>query len=162
MQLGLYQWWLGNSQPEQYGSGLLVYGARDTGRYAEYEVTVEEENGELFIFYKGNSPNKTEKVNSGLSINNIKDQYIYVNNCLLSGEIPERDFELSYSEEKLELLCDRGELSKKDTEQFLKRKKQIEEGKTRLVKAVEKGDWQCRLCQYRNICYSEDNKPVDL
>ena len=39
--------------------------------------------------------------------------------------------------------------------------KQIEEGKTRLVKEVVKGDWQCRLCEYSKVCY-EENEPRPL
>ena len=40
MQLGLYQWWYGNND-DRFAEGLLVYGARDTGRFAEYKLTVE-------------------------------------------------------------------------------------------------------------------------
>ena len=37
-------------------------------------------------------------------------------------------------------------------------KKQIEEGKSRIVKAVEKGDWQCRFCEYQTHCHEEDDE----
>jgi len=163
MQLGLYQWWYANGNKE-FDEGLLVYGARDTGRYAEYKVTVEpvkEEDGSTkeYIFYQGHSPCKTKKVNSGISIQNVVEQYKMIANAVDSGEIPERDFNLRYDEEKLQVLFDRKKLSKKDTEQFAKRKKQIEEGKARVVKQVEKGDWQCNFCSYKTFCYNEDGTP---
>lgn len=166
MQLGLYQWWYAN-QRDEFGDGLLVYGARDTGRYAEYTVTVEpveNEDGSTteYIFYKGNAPCKTAKRNSGISIQSIVEQYKLIAKGVDSGEIPERDFDLRYDEDKLQVLFDRGELSKKDTEQFEKRKKQIEEGKSRVVKQVEKGDWQCNYCSFKNVCYSEDKTPRNI
>lgn len=166
MQLGLYQWWYANAR-EEFGKGLLVYGARDTGRYAEYEVTVEpveNEDGTTtdYIFYQGNSPCKTKKTNSGISIQSILNEYKQIAKSVDSGEIPDRDFDMRYDEEKLQLLFDRGQLSKRDSEQFEKRKAQIAEGKSRVVKQVEKGDWQCNYCSFRNICYNEDSSPREL
>lgn len=165
MQLGIYQWWYANAR-EEFGPGLLTYGARDTGRFAEYEVTVEEVEVDgvvkNYIFYQGNSPNSTPKVNSGITIEGMGNQYREIAKSVDSGLPPKRDFELLYSEERLNELHERGELSKKDSEQLVKRKQQISEGKTRLVKPVEKGDWQCRLCNYRNVCYNEDKSPREL
>ncbi len=158
MQLGIYQWWYGN--PNDFDPGILVYGARDTGKYAEYLVTVEhvEELGEDFIFYQGHAPCVTQKVNSGISMQSIMRNYKLVLDALESGEVPERDYYLSYTPEMIDALYEAGELNKTDTAQYEKRKKQIEEGKSRIVKAVEKGDWQCRLCEYRAHCYKEDDE----
>ena len=165
MQIGVYQWWYANVR-EEFGPALLTYGARDTGRFAEYEVTVEETeiDGVVknYIYYKGNSPNKTKKKNSGITIEDMGLQYKAIANNVAAGTPPDRDFELRYSDERLEILLERGELSKKDSEQLIKRKQQISEGKTRLVKPVEKGDWQCRLCSYKDVCYNEDNSPRNI
>lgn len=158
MQLGIYQWWYGN--PNGWDPGILVYGARDTGRYAEYLLTVEhvEEEGEDFIFYQGNAPCLTEKVNSGISMQNIMRNYKSTLDALESGVVPDRDYYLAYTEEMIDNMYEVGQLNKTDTAQYEKRKKQIEEGKTRLVKPVEKGDWQCRLCEYQTHCYKEDDE----
>jgi len=161
MQLGIYQWWYGNND-DRFGEGLLVYGARDTGRYAEYKVTVEKENDKHYIFYEGNTPITTPKVNSGIAIEEILKNYKLIQDSLVSKQIPPKDYDLLYSQDKIEELYNDGLLSKADTAQFEKRKKQIEEGKKRVVKAVEKGDWQCRLCQYKNICYNQDATPKDI
>jgi hypothetical protein len=158
MQLGIYQWWYANNN-EEFGPGLLTYGARDTGRYAEYLVTVEKGEDDLdYIFYQGHTPVTTEKVNSGITIQSILEGYKIVADSVNAEtiSIPPADFELSYSQEKIDQLYEQGLLSKTDTTQYEKRKKQLEEGKKRVVKAVEKGDWQCRFCDYKNICNDEE------
>lgn len=158
MQLGIYQWWYANNN-EEFGSGLLTYGARDTGRYAEYLVTVEKGDDDLdYIFYQGHTPVTTEKVNSGITIQSILEGYKLVADSVNAEtiSIPAADFELSYSQEKIDQLYEQGLLSKTDTTQYEKRKKQLEEGKKRVVKAVEKGDWQCRFCDYKNICNDKE------
>ena len=157
MQLGIYQWWFGNNH-EDFGPGMLVYGSRDTGRYGEFYVTVEvdETDGLEYIYYQPVVPVQGEKVNTGISIKSIMKNYFYTAQCLENKELPARDFDLLYSDEKITSLYEAGELSKMDTAQYEKRKKQVEEGKTRLVKKVEKGDWQCRFCEYKDICYNND------
>ena len=130
---------------EEFGTSLLSYGARDTGRYAEYSIdTSEDPDGLHRIKYSGLSPYETDTVVTPITIENILDQYKYIQDCLDSGEVPKRDFQLNYDDEKIEKLYDRGLLNKSDTARFEKRKSQIAEGKTRLVKQVEKGDWQCK------------------
>lgn len=156
MQLGIYQWWYGN--PKEWGPGILLYGSRDNGRAAEYLVTVEKnsEDDLDYIWYQGQYPVKTEKVNSGITIQSIMECYKHIQDCADSGTIPDRDYELEYSQEKITELYEAGLLTKTDTAQYEKRMKQIEEGKKKLVKPVEKGDWQCRLCDYKKVCYGTE------
>ena len=161
MQIGLYQWWYANPD-ERFAEGLLVYGARDTGKYAEYKITVEKEDNLDYIFYQGNAPTNTSKVNTGISIQSILENYRYVTEFISKDLIPKRDYELIYSQDRIKELYEAGELNKTDTAQYEKRQKQIEQGKTRLVKEVVKGDWQCRLCEYSKVCYEESNNPRSL
>jgi hypothetical protein len=158
MQLGIYQWWYG--KPNGFDPGLLVYGARDTGKYSEYLVTIEqdEETQEDFIHYQGNAPVVTPKVNSGISMQNIMRNYKGLLDALESGEVPDRDYCLSYTPEMIDALYEKGLLTKTDTTQYEKRKAQLAEGKARVVKAVEKGDWQCRFCAYQKTCYEEPDE----
>ena len=158
MQIGIYQWWYANNN-ENFGPGLLTYGARDTGRYAEYLITVEKGEDDLdYIFYQGHTPITTAKVNSGIAIQSILENYKIVSSSANSKTItiPPPDYELFYSEEKIDQLYEDGLLSKTDKTQYEKRQKQITEGKTRLVKAVQKGDWQCRFCDYKDMCTDEE------
>ena len=155
MQLGIYQSWYGN--PKGWGPGILMYGARDTGRLAEFLVTVEksEEDDLDYIYYQGNYPIVTEKINSGITLQSIMSNYKFILDSLESNEIPDRDFDILYSEEKIKSLYENGKLNKTDAAQYEKRLKQLEEGKAKVVKAVEKGDWQCKFCDYQKICYEQ-------
>ena len=42
------------------------------------------------------------------------------------------------------------------------KKLQIEQGKTRVNKQIEKGNWQYNFCQYKNICYDNNNSPKEV
>jgi hypothetical protein len=166
MQIALYEWW-GSSMDDAYEHSRLVYGARDTGRYAEYIISTEttvEENGEstIRVFYEGNAPNKTQKTEAPFTLTSILNQYEYVQNCLDSGVVPKRDYEIAYSEEKIETLYSRDELSKSDKERFEKWKAWKDGTRSRQIKPVEKGDWQCRYCKFREVCFDAEGKPKEL
>lgn len=163
MQLGLYQWWYANKR-EEFGDGLLVCGARDTGKYAEFGVTVHlnEETEENHIYYYNNDPYKGPEIDSGISIENILNQFAYIQECLDTGVIPERDFDLLYSNEKIDLIYSRGELNKSETLRYEKRQAQIKANKTKINKQIEKGDWQCSYCSFKNTCYSSDSTPKTI
>ena len=88
--------------------------------------------------------------------------YKIVEDSLKTGDIPDRDYDLLYSQEKIKDFYDRGLLNKTEKTQYEKREKQLAEGKSRVVKPVEKGDWQCRLCEYKDICYDSKSKPKEL
>lgn len=163
MQIGLYQWRYAHEN-ERFEQARLVYGARDTGRYAEYIINIRlydtDAGPQNYISYTGSCPNATEEVVTEISIENILEQYALVSKCLASGEIPDRDYDLEYSEDKIAKLFERKELPKADMERFEKRSKQLAEGK-RPIQPVKRGDWQCRLCRYRNVCYDQEGKIIE-
>jgi len=163
MQIGLYQWWYANKR-EKFGDGLLVCGARDTGKYAEFGITVHEneETKENHIYYYYNNPVKGPKIDSGISIENILNQFAYIQECLDTGVIPDRDFDIVYDDAKIDLLYTRGELTKSEAERYEKRLSQIENKKTKINKQIEKGDWQCSYCSFKAVCYSSDNSPKTI
>lgn len=165
MQLGMYQYWYANKR-EEFEEALLVCGARDTGRFAEYKVKVcpdpDLEDDMNYIFYAPHYPNSGSYINSGIAIEKILEQYKYIQTCLDSGIIPKRDFDILYSDEKIETYYQRGLLNKSETSRYEKRKQQIEQNKTRINKQIEKGDWQCNYCQYKNICYDSQSNPQEV
>lgn len=162
MQIGLYDYRVAK-QDGRFENSHLAYGSRDTGRYAEYEITAERrDDTEHFIYYSGISPNETVEVNSGISIENIFKQFQYVQNCIDSGEIPKADFSISYPEERIELMYSRELLNKADTERMVKRLAQKEAGKEKLNKLPECSDWQCRWCPFTNVCYNKENQLNNL
>jgi hypothetical protein len=59
---------------------------------------------------------------------------------------PARDYAIQYPREKLELMAKRGKLNKEET-------KKVEAGRP-----VDKGDFQCRFCQFRTHCWADSPK----
>ncbi len=167
MQIALYQWWFATKDP-QFESGRLVYGARDTGRFAEYKIEttpygeVDPTTNQSHVSYAGIAPNRTSTATSPITIESILAQYKLVSDSLAGGNIPPRDFELQYSDEKIEKMFHREQLGKVDAERVSKRLKQIEEGKTKLNKQLEKGDFNCGWCQFKSVCYDKEGAPREL
>lgn len=168
MQIALYDWHLRSRLGDMLESSHLFYGARDTGRDAEYSVTTYLENEVTKIKYQGVAPNITSPVVSKITIDNILSNYNYVRSHFEQQIIPPRDYELVFSEEHIHKLYQRDELTKTDVEQYEKIQARLTENKERIsagkepkkeLKPVIKGDWQCSKCQYARICYDADQKP---
>lgn len=179
MQIALYDWHFASPR-DDFEHSRLIYGDRGTGRDAEYGVRTEEIDGVTKIFYWGISPNKTQEVESPITIDSILvDGYKYVTDHLLAGIVPNRDYDLQYSEEKLQTLYERDQglpkkeqrLTKANREQLEKiaKRKEVNEkrradGKKELkpLKPVEKGDWACGFCKFRDVCFNKDATPRDI
>lgn len=169
MQIALYHWWHASSDAS-YEESVLTYGSRDTGRYGEYLVRTVEEL-ETHIEYAWNTPFDGKWIRSPITIENILEQYHQVQLWLDSGVIPNRDFDILYSEEQLAECYENEELNRTERTQYEKvmgRRAEIriaEEtgGKApRALKQIEKGHYMCSLCSYRNVCYNENNEPREL
>ena len=179
MQIALYDWHYAKPR-DDFEDSILLYGSRDTGRFAEYKVRTEKIGDDIKIFYSGQAPVTTAEIESPITVNSILDDgYAYVTNHLMAGVIPPRDFDAVYSEEKIQLLYKRDQdlprkqqrLSKKDREQIekIEARKDIDadrvaNGKAPLkpLKKVTKGDWNCGYCRFKNVCFNEDNTPRDI
>lgn len=163
MQIALYDWWYA-SEHSGFEESRLVYGARDTGRFAEYAIKTpyDEEKSQYNITYEGLAPTDTSPTTSPITIDSILAQYKFVSDSLDNGKIPARDFDQQYSDEKIALLHSRGELSKADSERVAKRLEQIQQGKDKLNKQIEKGDFQCNFCQFAKVCYNENGTSRNL
>lgn len=162
MQTAIYDWWMA-SKDEQYEDSRLVYGGRDTGRYAEYLVSTKEnqENKETNIYYKGIAPNETTKIKSKITINSILQQAKYIHQSVEGGHMPQRDYDLKYDEETIDKMYERDELGKTDKERYEKRKEWLAGKRKRETKALVKGAWQCNYCKYKNVCYKSTNPKSD-
>ena len=164
IQIALYDWHF-SSPNEDFEESRLDYGARDTGGKAEYIITTEldPETEITHIKYKQIDPQECAEKTSPITINSILNQYTYIQSALDTGEIPPRDFDLQFSEDKIQLMYERGELAKGDTERHEKWLDFKQGKRARNVKAVQKGDWQCRYCNWANVCYdSKDSSPKEL
>lgn len=178
MQTALYDYFF--AKPRDYEDSRLMYGARDTGRYAEYRVRTGVENDIIKIWYRGEAPNKTSEVESPITITSIlEDGYQYVTNHLLAGIVPKRDFEIKWSDEKIRTWYERDQKSDKSEQRLTKRERsqiakidarekeneeRVKNGKKpkKQLKPVEKGDWHCKNCPYKYVCYNKDDTPRTL
>jgi|14_taG_2_1085336.scaffolds.fasta_scaffold02719_3 hypothetical protein len=119
MQIAIYHWWSA-SMDDAYEESRLVYGARDTGRYAEYLVRTVEEEGTIWVEYKPHHPYMGQWVRTKMTINSILDEFSNTQRAVDGGRIPERDFDQKFSEEKLAVMYERDEFAKGDKEKYEK------------------------------------------
>lgn len=165
IQIALYHWWVA-SNDKAYEESRLLYGARDTGKFIEYLVKTEEQDGIIYIYYKAISPVKTEWIKSEITLNSVLEQYSYVREHYSDlKKVPPRDFKYSYDREDLDRLYDSGSLTKAETAQFEKVLEREKENLERIsqdkkpkveLKLPDKGDYQCRYCPFRDVCYSSE------
>jgi Holliday junction resolvase-like predicted endonuclease len=167
MQAALYEWHLKKSIKDF--KQRLFYGARDTGVFSEYLVETKLEGSEHKIYFKGISPIVTAIERSPITIENILDQYAYVQNAFNEFVIPAADYQLQYSSDYIQRLNEAGELSKTNKEAFEKIEDRKQENielassgkKTKKeLKELELGDWRCANCSWRNVCYDENKKQI--
>lgn len=163
MQLGIYHYKLALDN-EAFEASRLLYGSRDTGRYAEYSVYLNKVEDDYHIIYEGIAPYKTAPTDSKISLRNMFQQYKYILDCTETNTLPPRDFDLTYSFDKIKAMYDAGELAETNREKFQKILEREEENKTRVaegkapkksLKMLELGDYQCGYCEFRKFCYPE-------
>lgn len=166
MQIALYDWHL-RRRMNGLEVSRLFYGARDTGRFGEFDVVTEldTKTGQTFIRYQMVSPYRGPSVVSAITIDNVLAQYRYILDHYERTVIPPRDYELSYSQERIQLMYERGELGKGDSERQEKILARVEENKTleatggkpkKELLPVEKGDFYCTNCKFNKFCYNQD------
>lgn len=170
IQIALYHWHFATKRPTEFEQSRLVYGARDTGRFAEYLIDTRKDNNDskTHIYYTPIEPIDAAEVDSPITIDSILEQFEYVMNHIDTRTIPPRDYELQYSDEKIQQLYERKELGKGDSEKHARRLEQIAENVEReaagkapkkLNQPIVKGDWNCRFCNFAHLCYKEDGSP---
>jgi hypothetical protein len=114
MQIAIYHWWHA-SQDSAYEESRLLYIARDTGRYAEYLVRTVEENNITYIEYRPWHPYKGPWIRAPYTIDDILKTYQDTLNAVETGDIPPKDFQLVWDEDRLEQAFQNEELGKIDT-----------------------------------------------
>lgn len=126
---------------QQFDYFKLVYLSREDGEHNEFDVDIVAETLDgnvrhrVYVNHMPYTPT--------LYIEDIMDRYVDLHNHVVTDTLPPRDFELVYSKDKLQVLYDRNQLSKTDSERFSRGLK------------VTKGDWQCSYCKYQQNCYSD-------
>jgi hypothetical protein len=92
-----------------------------------------------------------------ISVRGVYGRWAKLADHLKKGELPPRDFEMQYDNDKLAILASKEVL---DREKMVRSRKKDPDGKGLWL---EKGDWQCRYCDYRTKCWEgidHASKPV--
>ena len=134
---------------KEYKYWKLAYINRENGERKEFDIDLVKEkvaNGKyLHRVYVDRQPYKYV-----LYAEHILQRYQELHKHLELETLPERDFNLYYSQDKIALLAERKLLAKQDMELFTKGKK------------VKKGDWNCSYCPFKGICYEPNGTPREL
>ena len=126
----------------------LFYEDRGDGAKKSFDVRIvanELEDGTIVHY-----PKVDNKVIKSFTIEDIYKRFSQLNTAILEGQIPEREFELFYTNERIEKDHDNGKIS---DSKFKKFKKVYKNGTTKYVEKDRPGDWQCSYCRYKDLCY---------
>lgn len=135
----------------------LMYILRDSVLKAEFDISVDQTTQQIFI---DGEPIKEYNMNDvfaryeGLALN------------LHNNTFPGRDYQLVYSNAKMNKMVKTGKLSKTNKDKWTKywdREETIKAtGKGRKLMRPKLGDWQCSYCNYKNLCYDSEGHNRDL
>lgn len=128
---------------------LIIYQDRESMEKSWHLVTLNETGNPIV---SNDSGVKT----LDFTIAMVKERYRQLKAAIDSNIIPNRDYALQYSNQKILDMKEAGILSKTDTEKInriLTKYKNVSEIKDPLI---TKGDWRCRYCAYVQTCWSND------
>lgn len=115
----------------------MVYYSRDSSARAEFDIRLTEINGEKYPTING-------IVDHRFTMADIYNGYQTLSDHIESGTVPERDFDINWSAEKVEQRKLLDEVAKTTYEKWKKN-----------PKSNPIGDWQCNYCGWKNHCYSK-------
>jgi hypothetical protein len=112
----------------------LFYVSRDDTEMKEFNITVDPTTKEIFIDgYK----------ETRFTVNDIYDRYATLNTFANNEIKPQREFELEPSDERVQVLHARGEISATAYKDHISGKKKYQ-------------DWHCSYCDYKDHCWTVD------
>jgi hypothetical protein len=117
----------------------MVYFARDSVKRRTFKVELHHEGD---ITY----PKVDGVVIRSFTMNDVLARYKELKHYIETKTIPPADYELQYSDEKIEDFFKKGKVSKTDYEAFKK-------GKLKPHENI--GDWNCSYCKFKNICWGK-------
>jgi hypothetical protein len=170
MQLGTYHYWVAQAD-ESYEESRLVYGDRGTGQHAEFLVWTEPKESGTEIWYRQTLPYQGQATCVKFTIEDMLDQFQLTHKRTSDFEVPDRDFDLQYSYEKMVAAYNSGDLPKVAKVQMEKifarqseNESRVAEGKKPLADLTlpKRGDWQCSYCDGQKFCYEYDGTPKPL
>jgi CRISPR/Cas system-associated exonuclease Cas4 (RecB family) len=117
----------------------LVYYARDSGNRREFNITLVDDNNTQ-------RPTIDGVVDYRFTMQDIYDRYNELRQYVQTKQTPPRDYELVWDKEKVTQRYKIGEVAKTTYEKW-----QSSPSKYPV------GDWECKLCSYKTVCYSNQS-----
>lgn len=133
LQAGIYLDWFSKNQ--NVHEWKIVYIFRDDGSRAEFELTLGPDD-EIMI----------DGQRSYIYPKEIYKRFAELDTYLTYDMLPPRDYFLQYPMPKLIQLANIGALT-------AKQKEEVKKGKL-----IEKGDWQCNFCAFKETCWNTTNE----
>ena len=133
----------------QFGveKGFLLYVDRASGEMKQYWVRMDSD-GSAYI-----QSDELAEYWRHISISAIDARWARLQVHLEAGELPKRDFYLQYTNDMIVQMYEEEELNRTDT---AKVKKQLAEDYDESQPLLVKGDWQCSLCDFKDLCYGKE------
>jgi len=123
----------------------LFYLARDNGRRKQFNIAISPstKQGEPTLASIDDEPI------TSFTVEDIYARYAKLTEAVKSCALPPAEFQLRYTDERIEADFANGLMSKKKYTDFHKKGEE-----------ARPGDWQCSYCPYKNFCYSSAPAPV--
>ncbi len=127
--------------------GKMIYYARDSGERKEFTIELQHEalpEGKVI-----SRPVIDGLVDYRFNVEDIYSRYRQLSEYVMNSIMPQNDYEISWSAEKIEQRKELGEVSKSAYDDWKKGKGKV-------------GDWQCRYCPYQDFCWDKHGQPKDI
>lgn len=151
--LYLYHW-----IPEGINKWSLVYICRDSFEVGEHVIRLEVGEDGFHYPVISNDMGVTEWKH--LRLEDIIARWQQLELALKDEEVPDRDYDIQYSNEQIKAMYDTSRLNKTTkakVDRFVKR-----EGWDTESPVVEMGDWRCRFCAYAVHCHKSEINPDEV
>ena len=117
----------------------IVYFDRGGSKRRTFKIELHKEGNIVYPKVEGD-------IIRSFTVNDILSRYQELKEYLETGTVPPNDFELQYSDAKIEDFYEKGKVGKTKYEAFKK-------GKLKQYEYI--GDWQCSYCNYKETCWGK-------
>lgn len=124
---------------DQFPYGRMVYFFRDSVKRRTFKVELHPEGNSLYPKIEG-------VINRAFTVNDVVNRYKELQGYIERQEVPPKDYELQYTDDKIVRLANSGDIGKTKYQAWQK-------GKLKDYEYV--GDWNCRYCSYRKECWPQ-------
>ena len=132
----------------QLGYFKIFYKNRGNGEKRSFDVRIVPDtldDGSIVHWTKLDN-----EIISAYTVDDIYNRYSLLHEHITNCVPPEPEFEMLYSNERVEREFQDGNISKSKYEKFKKVSKR--DGSVKYVERERPGDWQCSYCSYKDLC----------